>query len=89
MSVDVKLLTQGRSINGQCKVDGLFDLDGTKLKTLTLSSGEGPNEMKIRLPPELVPFMTKGDVVYVSLTIVKTIAEVANESSLILPGNIN
>lgn len=86
MTVSVKLHTKGRTIQGLCKVDGLENSDGT-MKTLTFSSGEGPNEMKIRVPPELVPFITKGDGVYVAVTFVKTIAEVENENALILPGD--
>lgn len=65
--------------------DGMTGLDG-QLTTLSLRSKDG--RMSLLVPPQMFPFIAKGDVVFVSMTVVKPQLEIEQEpsSSLIMPG---
>ena len=69
MSDAIEIRQQAGNMSGQFEVKGLVNANGA-LTTMTLDAGD----VKITLDPKHLPFVQKGDTVFIAINVIKTVA---------------
>lgn len=74
--VDVNI--KANQFQAMLQADGIMGVD--KMNTLSLRTADG--KMSLMVPPDMFPFVTKGDTLFVTLTVLKATGSIVQTPKL-------